>query len=401
MPQATWTYCSVGAWFHGAKRWTNEPPRAVVDVPPGAALADIVCPFKNCTRSPTCTNTSGRSNWIRHCSSVVRHRKCLAQVEVWIDGKRNWWLQEVQRNGVTHWSVPEPTPTSTLPPQARVPKHRRRPRQRPPRPSPLPPPPAAQAAALGIGGPAKQVLLQKNDPLFPRSGDPFNLYRWIVDQYDQQLASLLASHHYHLTDTTRTPPRQHGQWMSRLGHSSRDDIEASREPLPDADVKFLTLVDERDHRRHEEGRGYVIHRDSLLAQGLLPRYLFLHFDGHVVVAIVAEDEKEVGVFDSRPLSQTAAIMERYTHFFKNFFKTKRVGVVPKVTSLNTNVDMQTEGCYNCFAWSRCTSCTGTSLELKSQRRSSKRWTCWRPCTYYHGRVRTRVLVPFSNQKVVT
>jgi len=26
--------------------------------------------------------------------------------------------------------------------------------------------------------------------------------------------------------------------------------------------------------------------------------------------------------------------------------------VPKVTSLNTTVDMQTEGCYNCFAWSR-------------------------------------------------
>jgi hypothetical protein len=175
-----------------------------------------------------------------------------------------------------------------------------------------------------------------------------------VDQYDQQLASLLASHHYHLTDTTRTPPRQHGQWMSRLGHSSRDDIEAKREPLPDADVKFLTLVDERDPRRHEEGHGYVIHRDSLLARGFLPRYLFLHFDGHVVVAIVSEDEKEVGVFDSRSLSQTAAIMDRYTHFFKNFFKKKRVGekLVPKVTSLNTTVDMQTEGCYNCFAWSR-------------------------------------------------
>jgi hypothetical protein len=140
--------------------------------------------------------------------------------------------------------------------------------------------------------------------------------------------------------------------MSRLGHSSRADIIAGRETLPDADVKFLTLVDERDPRRHEGGYGYVIHRDSLLQGGLLPRYLFLHFDGHVVVAIVAEDEKEVGVFDSRPLSQTAAIMERYTHFFKNFFKTKRVGVVPKVTSLNTNVDMQTEGCYNCFAWSR-------------------------------------------------
>ena len=354
MPQATWTYCSVGAWFHGAKRWTNEPPRAVVDVPPGAALADIVCPFANCRRSATCTKTSARSNWIQHCTSVSRHHKCLAQVEVLIDGRRGWWLQEVKRNGVTHWSVPEPAPSSTLPPQARVPKHRRLPRPRPPRPSPLPPPPAAQAAALGIGGPAKQVLLQKNDPLFPRSGDPFNLYRWIVDQYDQQLASLLASHHYHLTDTTRTPPRQHGQWMSRLGHSSRDDIEASREPLPDADVKFLTLVNERDHRRHEEGRGYVIHRDSLLAQGLLPRYLFLHFDGHVVVAIVSEDEKEVGVFDSRSLSQKAAIMDRYTHFFKNFFKKMRGGekLVPKVTSLNTTVDMQTEGCYNCFAWSR-------------------------------------------------
>jgi hypothetical protein len=217
----------------------------------------------------------------------------------------------------------------------------------------LPPLPAAQAAALGIGGPAKQVLLQSDDPLFPRSGDPFSLYRWIVDQYDQQLASLLASHHYHLTDTTRTPPLKHGEWMSRLGHSSRADIIAGRETLPDADVKFVTLVNEDDPRRHDEGHGYVIHRDSLLQRGLLPRYLFLHFDGHVVVAIVAEDEKEVGVFDSRPLSQTAAIMERYTHFFKNFFK-KRVGekLVPKVTSLNTTVDMQTEGCYNCFAWSR-------------------------------------------------
>ena len=344
----------MGAWFHGAKRWTDEPPRAVVDVPPGAAQADIVCPFKNCTRSATCTNTSGRSNWIRHCSSVSRHHKCLAQVEVWIDGKRNWWLQEVERNGVTHWSVPEPAPSSTLPPQARVPKHRRRPRPRPPRPSVLPPLPAAQAAALGIGGPAKQVLLQSDDPLFPRSGEPFTLYRWIVDQYDHQLASLLASHHYHLTDTTRTPPLQHGQWMSRLGHSSREDVIAGRETLPDADVKFVTLVNEDDPRRHDEGHGYVIHRDSLLTKGQLPRYLFLHFDGHVVVAIVADDEREVGVFDSRPLSQTAAIMDRYTHFFKNFFKNKRVGapLVPKVTSLNTTVDMQTEGCYNCFAWSR-------------------------------------------------
>ena len=354
MPQATWTYCSVGAWFHGAKRWTNEPPRAVVDVPPCAALADIVCPFANCRRSATCTKTSARSNWIQHCTSVSRHHKCLAQVEVLIDGRRGWWLQEVKRNGVTHWSVPEPAPSSTLSPQARVPKHRRRPRPRPPRPSPLPPPPAAQAAALGIGGPAKQVLLHSDDPLFPRSGDPFTLYRWIVDQYDQQLASLLASHHYHLTDTTRTPPLKHGKWMSRLGHSSREDIIAGRETLPDADVKFVTLVNEDDPRRHDEGYGYVIHRDSLLAQGLLPRYLFLHFDGHVVVAIVADDEREVGVFDSRPLPQAAAIMERYTHFFRNFFKKKRDGalLVPKVTSLNTTVDMQTEGCYNCFAWSR-------------------------------------------------
>jgi hypothetical protein len=47
-------------------------------------------------------------------------------------------------------------------------------------------------------------------------------------------------------------------------------------------------------------------------------------------------------------------MDRYTHFYKNYFKKKRVGekLVPKVTSLNTTVDMQTEGCYNCFAWSR-------------------------------------------------
>jgi hypothetical protein len=175
-----------------------------------------------------------------------------------------------------------------------------------------------------------------------------------VDQYDQQLASLLASHHYDLTDTTRTPPLKHGQWMSRLGHSSREDIIAGRETLPDADVKFVTLVNEDDPRRHDEGHGYVIHRDSLLTEGQLPRYLFLHFDGHVVVAIVADDEREVGVFDSRPLSQKAAIMDRYTHFFKNFFKKKREGekLVPKVTSLNTTVDMQTEGCYNCFAWSR-------------------------------------------------
>ncbi len=120
----------------------------------------------------------------------------------------------------------------------------------------------------------------------------------------------------------------------------------------------------------------MIHRDSLLTRGQLPRYLFLHFDGHVVVAIVADSEKRsVGVFDSRPLSQTAAIMRRYKHFF-------RQRGVRKVTSLSTTVDMQTDGRYNWFAWSRCTSCTGTSLELKSQRRSSKRWTCWRRCTYY-------------------
>ncbi len=52
--------------------------------------------------------------------------------------------------------------------------------------------------------PIHHVVPWYYDPLLPRSGEPFTLYRWIVDQYDQQLAALLASHHYHLTDRHNT-----------------------------------------------------------------------------------------------------------------------------------------------------------------------------------------------------